>query len=363
MDEKMSTSDNTSDAATVLVVDDSVFMRRMITDMIERFPEFRVVGSAADGEAALRAIAEHDPDVVTLDIEMPRLDGFGVLERVMADRPRAFVVLSAYTGEGSGSALRALELGAVDVVAKPSGPVSFDVAKIEAQLYDSLRAARVADLGALLRERSVTPVGVPAVEKDAAVVIAASTGGPRALSHILGALPANLGAAVLVVQHMPSGFTSALAARLASIARLPVTEATGGEVVTSSRVFIAPGDFHMRVRRVDNDVRIALDQKELVNGTRPAADALFPTVAEAYGERCVGVVLTGMGRDGAAGLASVRAAGGKTLVQDKSSSVVYGMPGRAVEVGAAEQVLPLEEIPGAIVECLNSLAAPAEGKT
>ena len=352
-----------SDVARVLVVDDSVFMRRMITDMIEGFPGFRVVGTAADGEAALRAIAEHDPDIVTLDIEMPRLDGFGVLERVMAGKPRAIVVLSAYTGEGSESALRALELGAVDVVAKPSGPVSFDVAKVEAQLYDSLRAARIADLGALLRERSGKPVGVSSAEKDAAVVLAASTGGPRALSYILSALPADLGASVLVVQHMPSGFTAALAVRLAAIAQLPVAEATGGDVVTSNRVFIAPGDFHMRVRRVDGDVRIALDQKELVNGTRPAADALFPTAAEAYGERCVGVVLTGMGRDGAAGLAGIRAAGGRTLVQDESSSVVYGMPGRAVEVGAAEQVLPLGDIPGAIVECLNSLAVPEERKT
>ncbi len=363
MDAIMSRSESPGDETTVLVVDDSVFMRRMITDMIEAFPEFRVVGSAADGEAALRAIAEHDPDIVTLDIEMPRLDGFEVLERVMTDRPRAIVVLSAYTGEGSGSALRALELGAVDVVAKPSGPVSFDVAKVEAELYESLHAARVADLEALLGERSGAPLGVRVVEKDAAVAIAASTGGPRALSYILNALPPCLGAAVLVVQHMPSGFTSALAERLASLARLPVAEATGGEVVTSNHVFIAPGDFHMRVRRVDGDVRIALDQRDLVHGTRPAADALFPTVAEAYGKRCVGVVLTGMGRDGAAGLASIRAAGGRTLVQDEASSVVYGMPGRAVEVGAAEQIVPLEQVPGAIVDCLSRLAAPAEGTT
>jgi two-component system chemotaxis response regulator CheB len=362
MDARMSRSESTSDTAKVLVVDDSVFMRRMISDMIDGFPDFHVVGTAADGEAALRAIAEHDPDVVTLDIEMPRLEGFGVLERVMASRPRAIVVLSAYTGQGSESALRALELGAVDVVAKPSGPVSFDVAQVEAQLYDSLRAARIADLGALLQERSGKPVGVPAVEKDAAVVIAASTGGPRALSYILSALPPNLGAAVLVVQHMPSGFTSALAVRLAAIAQLTVAEAAGGDVVTSNRVLIAPGDFHMRVRRVDGDVRIALDQRELVNGTRPAADALFPAAVDAYGERIVGVILTGMGRDGAAGLAGIRAAGGRTLVQDESSSVVYGMPARAVEVGAVEQVLPLGDIPGAIVECLNSMAAPAEGK-
>ncbi len=360
-DEKMSASDSAAGVTTVLVVDDSVFMRRMISDMIGGFPGYRVVAAAADGEAALRSIDEYDPDVVTLDIEMPRLDGFGVLERVMSARPRPIVVLSAYTGTGSESALRALELGAVDVVPKPSGPISFDVAKVEAQLYASLQAARVADVTALLRERSGGAVAAPVKGGETAVAIAASTGGPRALSQILGALPAELGATVLIVQHMPPGFTTALAARLGTVSRMPVAEAGGGELVMPNRVFVAPGDFHMRVRRVDYEVRIALDQRGLICGTRPAADALFASVAEVYRESCVGVVLTGMGRDGAVGLAAIRGASGRTLVQDRSSSVVYGMPGRAVEQGAAEQVLPLEEIPGAIVECLSTLAARVEG--
>jgi two-component system chemotaxis response regulator CheB len=296
---------------------------------------------------------------------MPRLDGFGVLERVMSSAPRPVVVLSAYTGEGSQAALRALELGAVEIVPKPSGPVSFDLARVEARLYTSLQAARSADLAALLQDRAREvrePLPAAAAGGDAAVVIAASTGGPRALSHVLSALPAKLGAAVLVVQHMPPGFTSALAVRLASAARMPVVEAGGGETVLPDRVWVAPGDFHMRVRRAGPDVRIVLDQRGLIWGTRPAADALFPSVAEAYGERCVGVVLTGMGRDGATGLAAVRAAGGRTLVQDRASSVVYGMPGRAVEQGAAERVLPLEEIPAAIVECLAALAPSARDR-
>jgi len=358
----MSESKSAVDSTTVLVVDDSVFMRRMISDIIEGFPDFRVVGTAADGEAALSAIDELDPDIVTLDIEMPRLDGFGVLDRVMSTQPRPIIILSAYTTEGSESALRALELGAVDAVPKPSGPISFDLANVEAQLYESLQAARAADATAILRERTGAPVSAPVEEVDAVVVIAASTGGPRALSQILGALPANLGAAVLVVQHMPAGFTSALAARLGKIAQMPVVEASGGEIVRPNRVIIAPGDFHMRVRRVDSEVRIALDQQDLICGTRPAADALFLSVAKAYADRCVGVVLTGMGRDGALGLAAIRAANGRTLVQDRSSCVVFGMPGRAVDLGAAERELPLEVIPDGIVECLNSLARSGGGR-
>jgi len=358
----MSRSEQAGATADVLVVDDSVFMRRMISDMIGRFPGFRVVGVAADGQEALRRIDELDPDVVTLDIEMPRLDGFGVLERVMSSSPRPIVVLSAYTETGSEAALRALDLGAVDFVAKPSGPISFDVAKVEPRLYEALQAACAADIGALLCERVQREprlVRPTSVGNDAAVAIAASTGGPRALTYILGALPADLGAAVLVVQHMPAGFTRTLATRLSQVSPIPVAEASGGETVARNQVWIAPGDFHMRVRRVDRDVRIALDQRGLIWGTRPAADALFPSVAEAYAERCVGVVLTGMGRDGAAGLTAIRAVDGRTLAQNRATSVVYGMPGRAVEEGAVEQVVPLEEIPGAIVECLGSLSRSA----
>jgi two-component system chemotaxis response regulator CheB len=170
-----------------------------------------------------------------------------------------------------------------------------------------------------------------------------------------------LGAAVLVVQHMPPGFTSTLASRLSGVASLPVEEASGGESVVPNRAWIAPGDFHMRVRRVDGEVRIALDQRESMWGTRPAADALFPSVAEAYGWRSVGVVLTGMGRDGANGLAAIRARGGRTIAQDRATSVVFGMPGRAVEQGAVERVVPLDGIPAAIVDCLGGLAAASFG--
>jgi two-component system chemotaxis response regulator CheB len=358
----MSRSDALDRMTTVLVVDDSVFMRRMISDVIDRLPGYRVIGVATDGEEALRRIQELDPDVVTLDIEMPRLDGFGVLARVMAEKPRPFVVVSAYTQRGSESAMRALELGAVDVVPKPSGPVSFDVKKVTGELHRALDAARAADIDALASSGArPKPVLKRLVKRNAVVAIAASTGGPRALSLVLGSLPADLGAAVLIVQHMPPGFTAALAARLDSLSALSVSEATDGARIVPNRAWIAPGDFHMRVRRVGSQPKIALDQEEPIWGTRPAADALFASVAKAYGAEGIGIVLTGMGRDGAAGLGAIRAAGGRSLAQNRATSVVYGMPARAVEEGAVDAVLPLDEIPGKIVDWLGSLAAVEAG--
>jgi two-component system chemotaxis response regulator CheB len=299
-----------------------------------------------------------------VDIEMPRLDGFGLLERVMVSKPRPIIVISAYTQRGSESAIRALELGAIDVVSKPSGPVSLDVEKVSGELHRALEAARAADVNALTFGRSrptaiCRRVGV----RNGVVAIAASTGGPRALSLVLGSLPADLGAAVLIVQHMPPGFTAALAARLDSMSALAVNEATEGVRLVPNRAWIAPGGFHMRVRRIGSQRKIFLDQGQRIWGTRPAADALFASVAEACGSQAIGIVLTGMGRDGAAGLAAIRAAGGKSLAQDQTTSVVYGMPARAVEEGAVDAVLPLDEIPGKVVEWLETLAAVETGDT
>lgn len=359
----MSRSDAVDRTMTVLVVDDSVFMRRMISDLIDRLPGYSVTGVASDGKEALRRIDELDPDVITLDIEMPRLDGLGVLKHVMACAPRPFIVVSAYTQHGSELAMRALELGAVDVVPKPSGPVSFDVKQVTGELHRALEAARFTDIEALTSKKApATPAVGRVVRRTGAVVaIAASTGGPRALSLVLGSLPADLGAAVLIVQHMPPGFTAALAARLDSLSQLSVAEAFDGAPILPNRVWIAPGDFHMRVRRSGSEMKVALDQAPPIWGTRPAADALFASVAEACGCEGIGVVLTGMGRDGAAGLAAIRTAGGRSLAQDRATSAVYGMPAKAVEEGAVDAVLPLDEIPNKVIAWLGSLAAVQAG--
>ncbi len=308
-----------------------------------------------------------DPDIVTLDIEMPRLDGLRTLERLMAERPRPVVIVSAYTAEGSRAAIEALELGAVDCVVKPSGPISLDMAKVEGRLFEALQAAAAADLKALLRMpgrargRREVRLGPGGGEARVAVAIGASTGGPRALAQLLPQLPADLGAVILLVQHMPPSFTESLARRLDHLCPFPVRQAEGGEVPAEGAAYLAPGDFHMRVRR-GHTLRLALDQAPPVWGVRPSADVLFDSVAEVYGARTVGVILTGMGRDGGAGLQRIRTAGGSTLVQDKESAVVYGMPAHCLALGAAEAVVDLSDMAGVIAERVQHVrTAPPSG--
>jgi two-component system chemotaxis response regulator CheB len=350
---------------TVLVVDDSALMRYLIRDIISRSDEFRVVATARDGNDALEKVHRYDPDLVTMDVEMPGLDGLGALGYIMSETPRPVVMLSAYTVEGGDLTLRALDYGAVDFVAKPSGTVSFDLEKVAGRILEALRAAAAANLANV---RVQIPRGVappPRAEEGeahaarVAVAITASTGGPRALARLLPRLPASLGAAVLVVQHMPARFTRSLAERLDGLSALPVTEAQDGEAVRENHVYLAPGDFHMRVVQGGAGARIALDRGPTLWGVRPAADLLFRSVAEVYGPRGLGVVLTGMGRDGAEGLDAIVKAGGGGLAQDRRSSVVYGMPKAAAE--SAKSILPLEEIPAAVATEVRALALRSPG--
>jgi two-component system chemotaxis response regulator CheB len=350
---------------SVLVVDDSAFMRRVISDMVTSAPEFRVVGTARDGNDALRKIYQLNPDIVTMDVEMPGLDGLAALGYIMSETPRPVVMLSAHTTEGGEATLRALDYGAVDIVAKPSGTISLNLERVSDRLLAALRAAASANLSNIrvhvARGRPAPPRprvaegGTPEV----AVAIAASTGGPRALAELIPHLRAPLGAAVLVVQHMPPRFTRTLAERLDSLARLPVSEAEEGETVRADHVYLAPGDFHMRVQRDGGGaVRVALDRGPSLWGVRPAADHLFRSVADVYGPRSVGVVLTGMGRDGAEGLRSVVEAGGSGIAQDRATSVIYGMPLAAAEV--AGQILPLGRIADAVGAGVGAAGRAAE---
>ena len=354
-----------SDKLRVLVVDDSAFMRRLTSQIIDDSGEFAVAGTARNGYDALKQIHELNPDIVTLDVDMPELDGLSALGYIMSETPRPVVMLSAGTTNGGHTAtLRALELGAVDFVLKPSGAISLDLRTISDRLLSALRGAASANMSGLRMLARPAPEGfgrkldVVARSERAtcAVVVASSTGGPRALSAIVPQLRRGLAAAVLVVQHMPAGFTKSLAQRLDTVSPIRIDEAEDGEPVVHGRVYLAPGGFHMTVRDDGEGPAIGLDKSASLWGVRPAADLLFRSAAAVFGASTVAVVLTGMGRDGAEGTRAIREAGGLALIQDRESATIYGMPQAAIQCAGADRVAPLQDIGGAIAEFVDVVA-------
>ncbi|MGH7605607.1 MAG: chemotaxis-specific protein-glutamate methyltransferase CheB [Gemmatimonadaceae bacterium] len=344
-------------ASTVLIVDDSSFMRALIAEMVESTSEYRVIGTASDGLEAIEAVRTLHPDIVTLDIEMPRLDGLQVLETIMREMARPVVMLSAAGSERANEmTLRALERGAVEFVRKPSGPISIDLLTVRQELIAALNAARAVNMASVRTIPGAVPVSAETVpKKDSgaatlAVVVAASTGGPRALGEIVPHLPDDLGAAVLVVQHMPREFTRTLAHRLDLMSPLPVAEAVEGEPVLENHVYLAPGGFHLTVRGTIGGATAHLDTSKTLWGVRPAADPLFRSVASVFAKATIGVVLTGMGRDGADGLRCLRESGGIAVVQDRDSSIIYGMPQAALEMAGADRIAPARKIARVITD-------------
>lgn len=348
----------------VLVVDDSAFMRRVVRDLIAASGEFEIAGTARDGDDAIRQLHTLDPDIVTLDIAMPGLNGLDVLGYIMSEAPRAVVMLSAGgADDGADSTMRALELGAVDFVRKPSGPISLDLARVGDRLLDALRAAsimRVDRVHVMARRPSlaVRRMHPEPVAATRAVLIAASTGGPAALTQIIPLLPRGLGAAVLVVQHMPKGFTASLARRLDGASALRVREAGDGDLLVPDTVYIAPGGVHLRVLSTVDGPRVLLENGPTVWGVRPAADPMFTSAVLAFGRQLVGVVLTGMGRDGAEGLRLLRVAGGHAIVQDPAHAVIPGMPDAALRQAGADEIADLRDISACIHRAVADLPRP-----
>lgn len=346
----------------VLVVDDSVVVRRLVSDVLSADPRLEVVATASNGRIALAKVATLKPDLITLDLEMPVMDGLETLTELRKDHPRLPVVMfSTLTARGAAATLDALERGANDYVTKPAltGSLTASLAAVRDQLVPrivALCAGRVprppSTSEVVLGTRPLPPRRRPTERVDV-VAIGVSTGGPEAVSRVLSALPADLRVPVLVVQHMPPVFTRQFAARLDARCALAVSEAASGDQILPGRVMVAPGDHHLRVRRAadtDGQVEVRLDQGVPENYCRPAVDVLFRSVVEVYGAHVLGVVLTGMGQDGTRGAAAIVGAGGSVIVQDAASSVVWGMPGSVVEAGLAAEVLPLEAVAGRILE-------------
>ena len=337
-----------SERIRVLVVDDSAFVRKAVGRMLATADDIEVVGFARDGEEGLALARELKPDVVTLDVRMPRLGGLETLERLMAEQPLPVLLMSTLTQEGAETTLRGLELGAMEFVDKSSvEPMS--MLSLAEELVTKIRALG----GARVRSRprpavagEQKPAGRVAAQ---CVAIAASTGGPAAQQAVVSGLPAAFPAAVVIVQHIPRGFTRSLAERLDARSAIPVREARHGDAVEPGRVLLAPAGIHTRLVRVKGSVEISLEEEPSEALHRPSADVLMASAAEVYGALAVGVVLTGMGSDGTEGLRAIRARGGLTLAEAEETCVIFGMPKAAIEAGVIERTRPLDRIAGEIL--------------
>lgn len=348
----------------VLIVDDSALMRALLTEIINSDPDLEVIGGAPDPLVAREMIKTLNPDVLTLDVEMPKMDGLDFLRRLMRLRPMPVIMISSLTERGSQVTLQALEIGAVDFVSKPRVDLGAGLAGYAEEICDKIRAAFGARLRLAQPEPAPTiprPAQKPAMgaapaglrlPQDRLIFIGASTGGTEAIRDVLAGLPAEC-PPILMVQHMPEAFTPSFAKRLDASCRLKVKEAEDGERVLPGVGYLAPGHSHLSVRRVAGGLICQLSQSEPVNRHRPSVDVLFQSAAEEVGRRALGIILTGMGKDGARGLLAMRNAGAWTLGQDQASCVVYGMPREAAQVGALEEVAALPDIAGRIVARLR----------
>lgn len=355
---------------SVVVVDDSAFMRKAIATMLEKDPRIKVVATGRNGEEGLELIRKLQPDVVTLDIEMPRMDGLTALRHIMMEMPRPVLMVSSLTTEGAEATLKAMELGAVDFIPKQLSKVSLDIIKIE----EDLRQKVLSVAGRTFRAPSRTPArpvprpqasaaapGKPSAPRPARarggqkrdlVAIGVSTGGPPAVQKVLASLPADFPAGILIAQHMPGAFTGPFAKRLNGVSPLNVKEAENGEVFRPGNVYISPGGKHLRIEQRVSRIEIVVSEQPAEALYKPSANELMTSVANGVGRRALGVILTGMGNDGKEGVKVLKEKGGRALAQSDATCVVYGMPKAIVDAGLADEVVDIDDMAGAIVDGL-----------
>lgn len=362
----------------VLVTDDSAFMRKVISDILASDSEIEVIDRAKNGLECIEKCKALSPDVLTLDIEMPIMNGLDALEKLMQDAPLPVVMLSSLTREGADATIQALELGAFDFVTKPSGPISLDIHKVGDRLIERVKAAasargricRTESRSAVKPVISSLPVIPPAPRpappiaatytrtlgsaKSRLVVLGTSTGGPKALQTVLTQLPAKFPAPIAIVQHMPAGFTKSLAQRLDSLSQIKVTEVTEGEILEPGTAYIAPGGHHFEVHQVNGRLVAHLHQQEPRGGHRPSVDVLFESVSRLTNVDKWAIIMTGMGNDGTKGLKMMKEVGPvASVIEDESSCVVFGMPRAAIQAGLADHIAPLEKIPEVLCKLLH----------
>jgi two-component system chemotaxis response regulator CheB len=349
----------------VLVVDDSALMRKLIPRILEADPSIEVVGTAMDGAFALKKIEELRPDVVTLDLEMPRMDGIEALRMITRRHQLPVIVVSNHSRQGAYATFKALALGAIDFLAKPRDAAAGHLETIATALIERIKVAyRVGGHRPVSRVLPEPKVVQKVVRRGMApanriIAIGVSTGGPNALQYVFSQLPSDFPGCILVVQHMPEGFTEMLAHRLDECSTIDVREARSGDLLLAGRAFVCPGNRHMRVRRMPRGDMVVLTEAPPVNGHRPSADVLFHSVAQEFGPLSIGVIMTGMGEDGAEGLGAIKSANGLTVAQSEDSCVVGGMPHAAIAKGFVSRVVSLEGLGAFLVaQCGGERAAP-----
>lgn len=336
----------------VLVVDDSAFMRKVLTDILNEDPSINVIETASDGNEAIEKTALLQPDVITMDVEMPGINGIKTVRRIMKDYPTPIIMVSAYTKEGSEETIKALEAGAIDFVEKPGGTISLKIREVKQDLLKKVKMAKKANIPYIKKETGLINKPIHKLKMKTLIIIAASTGGPRAIYLLLSQLPRNFPSSIIVVQHMPKGFTGAFAKRLNQNCKIKVREAKDGDILKDGEVLIAPGNFHLEL---NNNNEIKLNKKPPFHGIRPSADITMNSASDTFDGNIIGVILSGMGKDGAIGVRKIKRKGGIIIAQDRETSVVHGMPKAALETGFVDHILPLSKITGKLMEIVNNV--------